>query len=190
MSVSSSKNLSRCFRKLKQPVQLDATHIFDGLNNFPTHIAHMRLGSFVQQPTAWPPVSAEGAQSGTLLYDIALKWLANDRTHRRNLETHEGRKLRGARRDQVKNKIYPPSSFYFEQKKISIPELTFFSSSRSLRIQKYSTRSKHGDFIFALFTADHQCSADTITLIKHNVSATGIQPPNLPSSRSSRPDYL
>jgi len=75
---------------------LYATHIFDGLNHFPTHIAHMRLGSFVQPPTVWQPSGGDC----TLLYDLALKWLQDDRTDRRNLE-NQGRKLRGARRNQV-----------------------------------------------------------------------------------------
>jgi CCR4-NOT complex subunit CAF16 len=77
---------------------LDATHIFDGLNDFPTHVAHMRFGSFVQPPSPWPP-TAHGPGANTLLYDVALQWLADDREYRRGLE-RQGRKLRGARRDQ------------------------------------------------------------------------------------------
>lgn len=72
----------------------DATHIFDGLNNFPTHVAHMRFGSFVKEPTAWP------FSDGKTLYSVALNWLAEDRQYRKKLEA-EGRKTRGARRDQV-----------------------------------------------------------------------------------------
>jgi len=78
---------------------LYATHIFDGLKDFPTHVAHIRLGSFVQQLTAWPP-SDVGSNNDNPLYDIALKWLIDDREHRRNLE-NQGRKVRGARRDEV-----------------------------------------------------------------------------------------
>ncbi|TFK55679.1 P-loop containing nucleoside triphosphate hydrolase protein [Heliocybe sulcata] len=85
-----------------------ATHIYDGLNDFPTHIAHMRLGAMVTPPTAWPP-SPEDAQSvaitsalgpNPLLYHTALQWLREDRTHRKELET-QGRKTRGARMDQT-----------------------------------------------------------------------------------------
>ena len=85
---------------------LDATHIFDGLNEFPTHIAHMRLGSFIAGPVQWPPVVAEPKlrdivhASNQSLYRVALQWLREDREHRRVLE-EGGRKARGARRDQV-----------------------------------------------------------------------------------------
>jgi CCR4-NOT complex subunit CAF16 len=76
----------------------DATHIFDGLNEFPTHIAHMRLGSFVMDPTPWPP--SPGAPDRTL-FRTALLWLREDREHRRELEK-SGRKTRGARHNQVR----------------------------------------------------------------------------------------
>lgn len=83
---------------------IDATHIFDGLNNFPTHIAHMRLGSFVTPPTSWPitPTSSLFSQflQSTTLYNVALQWLKEDRDHRRELEG-QGKKTRGARRDEV-----------------------------------------------------------------------------------------
>ncbi|KIY71437.1 P-loop containing nucleoside triphosphate hydrolase protein, partial [Cylindrobasidium torrendii FP15055 ss-10] len=75
-----------------------ATHIFDGLNDFPTHVAHMRFGTFVTQPTAWPFVDAEGNKS--TLYQVALQWLKEDREHRKSLEA-EGLKVRGARRNDT-----------------------------------------------------------------------------------------
>ncbi|KII94761.1 hypothetical protein PLICRDRAFT_148930 [Plicaturopsis crispa FD-325 SS-3] len=75
---------------------LYATHIFDGLNAFPTHVAHMRFGSFEKEPTPWP--SAFG--SGATLYSVALQWLKEDRDHRKLLES-QGRKTRGARKDQT-----------------------------------------------------------------------------------------
>ncbi|KAF8639728.1 hypothetical protein AX17_000990 [Amanita inopinata Kibby_2008] len=79
-----------------------ATHIFDGLNDFPTHVTHMRLGSMVTSPSPWPilpasPLSVKFAPS-TPLYNVALCWLREDRDHRRELEK-SGRKSRGARRD-------------------------------------------------------------------------------------------
>ncbi|PSR92226.1 hypothetical protein PHLCEN_2v4756 [Hermanssonia centrifuga] len=77
---------------------LYATHIFDGLNDFPTHVAHMRLGSFVTQPTRWPFVDMGTAGANTQLYTVALQWLREDRTFRQKLEK-SGRKVRGARRD-------------------------------------------------------------------------------------------
>ncbi|TFK43554.1 P-loop containing nucleoside triphosphate hydrolase protein [Crucibulum laeve] len=81
-----------------------ATHIFDGISDFPTHVAHMRFGSFVTEPTSWPitsssPLAAQFAPA-TTLYSVALQWLKEDRDHRRRLEK-EGRKTRGARRDQA-----------------------------------------------------------------------------------------
>jgi len=71
-----------------------ATHIFDGLNDFPTHVAHLHLGAFVQPPTPWN--AGDGSRGS--LYDIALQWLTGDRAHRRQLELN-GRKTRGARRN-------------------------------------------------------------------------------------------
>ncbi|KAJ6515913.1 P-loop containing nucleoside triphosphate hydrolase protein [Mycena sanguinolenta] len=83
---------------------LYATHIFDGLNHFPTHIAHMSFGRLVTPPTAWPiradsPLSAQFGSSATL-YNVAIQWLKEDREHRRELERN-GRKVRGARRDEA-----------------------------------------------------------------------------------------
>ncbi|KAK0206550.1 P-loop containing nucleoside triphosphate hydrolase protein [Desarmillaria ectypa] len=72
-----------------------ATHIFDGLNDFPTHVAHMRFGSFVTPPTLWPFVD----QPTPTLYSVALQWLKQDREYRRELEKN-GLKLRGARKDE------------------------------------------------------------------------------------------
>jgi len=87
-------------------VTVDATHIFDGLNEFPTHVAHMRLGSFVADPIPWPlsPVDSTEAPDRTL-FRTALQWLREDREHRRELETTVGRKTRGSRRGQVR---FPP----------------------------------------------------------------------------------
>lgn len=86
---------------------LDATHIFDGLNEFPTHIAHMRLGTFVKKPRPWPYALTEQSLDNIVggldrtLFKIALQWLREDREHRRELEK-AGRKTRGARRGQVR----------------------------------------------------------------------------------------
>lgn len=84
----------------------DATHIFDGLNNFPTHVAHMHLGTFLMEPTSWPFTNGmTGATSVDLgpsptLYSLALQWLKEDRERRKALEA-QGRKRRGARTDTV-----------------------------------------------------------------------------------------
>jgi CCR4-NOT complex subunit CAF16 len=62
----------------------------------------MRLGSFVTDPTLWPLSTADdvGTPDRTL-FRTALQWLREDREHRRELEKG-GRKIRGARRDQVR----------------------------------------------------------------------------------------
>ncbi|KAH9981834.1 P-loop containing nucleoside triphosphate hydrolase protein [Russula compacta] len=84
---------------------LYATHIFDGLNEFPTHIAHMRFGNFVMNPMPWPfspthPLLGNNAGApNQTLFQVALHWLRQDREYRRELEK-AGRKIRGARRSQ------------------------------------------------------------------------------------------
>ena len=88
----------------------DATHIFDGLDDFPTHIAHMRSGTFVTPPTLWPTptgitISKHDAQMATLLYRVALDWMRDDRDHRCELE-RQGKKRRGARAGKVKLEIF------------------------------------------------------------------------------------
>jgi CCR4-NOT complex subunit CAF16 len=86
---------------------LDATHIFDGLNKFPTHIAHMRLGSCVGDPIPWPLSSVDSAEApDRTLFRTALQWLREDRELRRELEATATRKTRGARRGQVRTPLY------------------------------------------------------------------------------------
>lgn len=103
-----------------------ATHIFDGLHDFPSHVVHMRLGSIIpegsgqgtdKQALRWPPTSADvdrlqgtnssasgGERKDGVLLNIALTWLRTDRAIREAEEraAYEaqggtGRK-RGARR--------------------------------------------------------------------------------------------
>ncbi|KAJ7179139.1 P-loop containing nucleoside triphosphate hydrolase protein [Mycena filopes] len=88
---------------LKADSEAHATHIFDGLNDFPTHIAHISFGRLVTPPSLWPlPLdSALRKQLGSsTLYQVALQWLREDRDYRQQLEK-EGRKLRGPRKDQT-----------------------------------------------------------------------------------------
>lgn len=87
------------------PATLDATHIFDGLNEFPTHVSHMRLGNFLRNATPWPlpsiiPQLGSSEAPDCTLFQIALQWLREDREDREELEK-AGRKTRGARRGQV-----------------------------------------------------------------------------------------
>ncbi|PFH52702.1 hypothetical protein AMATHDRAFT_73840 [Amanita thiersii Skay4041] len=81
-----------------------ATHIYDGLNDFPTHIAHMHLGSMVTSPSPWPILPSSALSSeftpATPLYTVALQWLKEDREKRREVEKQGGR-MRGARKEQA-----------------------------------------------------------------------------------------
>ena len=98
-------------------VAVDATHIFDGLNKFPTHITHMRNGSFVVGPVQWPldgvrhlemikvaknegvpDDEADPVKAGSTLHSIAIMWLSEDRQIRLK-EEQEGKRMkkRGAR---------------------------------------------------------------------------------------------
>lgn len=89
-----------------------ATHIFDGLQAFPTHICHLQLGKTPQPLLPWPlPVSQSplkpDEQKGVMtehsdLLGIALEWLKEDRTIRRKLEKERGLVARGARRNEVR----------------------------------------------------------------------------------------
>ncbi|EGN93065.1 hypothetical protein SERLA73DRAFT_79107 [Serpula lacrymans var. lacrymans S7.3] len=79
---------------------LYATHIFDGINSFPTHVAHMRGGSFVTEATPLSSLRLNDPSNPLSLYHVALQWLTEDREHRRALEA-QGRKTRGARRNQT-----------------------------------------------------------------------------------------
>lgn len=90
-----------------------ATHIFDGLQNFPTHLAHMRLGTTTTTlPIDWPaknpadiaalPPTAKADKGRDLspLLEVSLAWLREDKVVRAEEEAKRGRK-RGANRDQV-----------------------------------------------------------------------------------------
>lgn len=80
-----------------------ATHIFDGLDNFPTHVCHLQIGTTTTpEPIPWPiPPSSEthvGITSeaireisspnriGSKLLILALHWLREDRLIRTELE--------------------------------------------------------------------------------------------------------
>jgi CCR4-NOT complex subunit CAF16 len=76
----------------------DATHIFDGLDGFPTHVAHMRDGSFVTNPVEWPAQPALASS----LHSLALQWLMKDRTIRTAAEATGERRKRGARTGEVR----------------------------------------------------------------------------------------
>ncbi|KAG8914257.1 CCR4-NOT regulatory complex component [Tulasnella sp. 417] len=89
---------------------LYATHIFDGISHFPTHVAHMRDGAFLET-LSWPPpplAAASGPstddedvmemRAGSALHGVALKWLKEDREVRRQAEASGVlKRTRGAR---------------------------------------------------------------------------------------------
>lgn len=97
---------------------LYATHIFDGLDAFPSHLCHLQLGSTIApSPFAWPidfSVLAPGElapgvpagvrekmedpdRSGSRLLELALSWLVEDKAARVEREMEViGRRKRGA----------------------------------------------------------------------------------------------
>ncbi len=89
-----------------------ATHIFDGLQSFPTHLAHMRLGmTTTTLPIDWPatnpadiaalpPTAAEDKERDlSPLLNVSLAWLREDKVVRAEEEAKRGRK-RGANRQE------------------------------------------------------------------------------------------
>ncbi|KAK8854895.1 hypothetical protein IAR55_003634 [Kwoniella newhampshirensis] len=73
-----------------------ATHIFDGLQTFPTKICHMQLGGTPRGMVAWPPA---GNPSDKLdLFSLALGWLREDKVLRKQKEESKGR-VRGPKTD-------------------------------------------------------------------------------------------
>jgi CCR4-NOT complex subunit CAF16 len=71
----------------------DATHIFDGLTVFPTHIAHLQLGGTPDDLVKWNP-----NQKTEQLFNLALEWIRVDRDLRREQEKARGRE-RGPKND-------------------------------------------------------------------------------------------
>ena len=79
-----------------------ATHIYDHIETFPTHICHLRLGRTPDEMVTYTPSStimedsvAAEEKRGELL-GIALKWLREDREVRRQRDKERGRE-RGAK---------------------------------------------------------------------------------------------
>lgn len=64
----------------------------------------MRFGGLVTGPVPWPITNEHPLKDNfsipTTLFKVALQWLKDDREFRRSLE-NQGRKLRGARRNEV-----------------------------------------------------------------------------------------
>ncbi|TKY84749.1 hypothetical protein EX895_005829 [Sporisorium graminicola] len=98
-----------------------ATHIFDGLQSFPTHLAHMRLGTTTTTlPIDWPATnpadiaalpptaSADKDRDLSPLLNVSLAWLREDKVVRAEEESKRGR-TRGANR---KNETTDSEKFF------------------------------------------------------------------------------
>jgi CCR4-NOT complex subunit CAF16 len=79
----------------------DATHIFDGLDEFPTHLAHLRSGALVSEPIPWSSIG------GLSLYNMALNWLKDDRKYREEND----QSTRGPRIGEVGPAVFSLSQF-------------------------------------------------------------------------------
>ncbi|KAK4049789.1 CCR4-NOT regulatory complex component [Microbotryomycetes sp. JL201] len=106
----------------RQATILYATHIFDGLDSFPTHLCHLQLGSTLPpSPLAWPVVFPQDDRTATVpgvpmgvrekmedperpgskLLELALAWLTQDKQVRIDKEIAiGGRRKRGAKDHQ------------------------------------------------------------------------------------------
>lgn len=74
-------------------INIDATHIFDGLSAFPSHVCHLQLGS-----TPSPMLKWEDRGRMEDLFLLALDWLREDRELRQAKEKEVGR-VRGPKED-------------------------------------------------------------------------------------------
>jgi hypothetical protein len=89
----------------------DATHIYDHIETFPTHICHLRLGRTPDEMVTYTPTStimedsvAAEEKRGELL-GIALKWLREDREVRNRRDKKRGRE-RGAKSGGDVSSVY------------------------------------------------------------------------------------
>lgn len=90
-----------------------ATHIYDGMDNWPTHVVHMRLGEIMASipwpiphtttardlpgdihPDIWAKMQ-DDQRSGSKLMVLALSWLADDKKFRKQLEAEGKERPRG-----------------------------------------------------------------------------------------------
>ncbi|KAK1927015.1 P-loop containing nucleoside triphosphate hydrolase protein [Papiliotrema laurentii] len=78
-----------------------ATHIFDGLSVFPTHISHLQLGSTAGELREWEPELKHED-----LFNLALEWIREDRDLRRAKEKAAGRRRGPRARDEVSRRLF------------------------------------------------------------------------------------
>lgn len=77
-----------------------ATHIFDGLSAFPSHICHLQLGGTPSPMLVW-----NSSARHEDLFSLALGWLREDRDLRRVKEREAGR-VRGPKKDTMDAKTF------------------------------------------------------------------------------------
>lgn len=122
---------------------LTGTHIFDGLDIFPTSVLHMQLGSIPQEPIAWPRPAGEDqeGQNGSQLLGLALGWLKEDRVLRKKAEQAKGR-VRGPRPEGrlLSLEAFARDPFWYSLLTV------FFSLSFRPRMRGRSTRSEPATF--------------------------------------------
>jgi CCR4-NOT complex subunit CAF16 len=96
-----------------------ATHIFDGLDRFPTHVCHLQLGQTlspkliewpVQPGAEYADISKEVMAKmedpnrvGSRLFEVAMSWLVEDKRKRVELEQAgvDGFRTRGASKQET-----------------------------------------------------------------------------------------
>lgn len=113
---------------------LYATHIFDGLDSFPTHLCHLQLGATLPpSPLAWPvvfPADADEAESvhgvpsgvrermedparpGSKLLELALAWLALDKDARVAREIAVGGTRKRGAQKRLEGETSDSEAFY------------------------------------------------------------------------------
>ena len=106
---------------------LYATHIFDGLDGFPSHVAHIQLGQTTQpEPIPWPIVSEDvpgvprgvmeemekSNRAGSKMLALALRWLKEDKEKRIQLEQDGTLRARGAPKEAKNADPTDSEAFY------------------------------------------------------------------------------
>ena len=106
---------------------LYATHIFDGLDGFPSHVAHIQLGQTTQpEPIPWPIVSEDipgvprgvmeemekPNRAGSKMLALALRWLKEDKEKRIQLEQDGTLRARGAPKEAKNTDPTDSEAFY------------------------------------------------------------------------------
>ncbi|KAK4048493.1 CCR4-NOT regulatory complex component [Microbotryomycetes sp. JL221] len=115
---------------------LYATHIFDGLDSFPTHLCHIQLGSTLPpSPLAWPvefpksepEATVEGVpqgvrqrmedpkRPGSKMLELALSWLDQDKQVRIEKEISVGGKRKRGAKEKLENDVPTDSETFYRK---------------------------------------------------------------------------